>query len=102
MDLFEERLARIGADVEAARVRAAAASTFRQGAGQVRGRGSRDGVEVIVDSAGAVIDVGFGREFAWLKEPLLAAYRDARRDAGRAMMELAAGSSGWRILRSVA
>jgi len=94
VDAFEERLAQLDADVEAARKRAASATAFRQGTEEVRGRGTKDGIEVVVDSAGSLVDVDLGEDLKWARDAILAAYRQARQDAGRAVVALAQENLG--------
>ena len=94
MDRFEERLARVGVDVEAARARAQAATTFRQGVEDVRGHGVHGGVEVVVDSGGTLVDVVLGAGLEELSRSVLGAYGQARKDAGRAVVSLARDAFG--------
>lgn len=94
VDGFDERLARLGVDVERAKARAVSASEFQRRVGEVRGRGSREGVEVTVDSSGALVDVDLGRDLAWVRDALLGAYGQARQDAGRAVVGLARDAFG--------
>lgn len=94
MDGFEERLRRLGFDMDAARARAESASQFRRGVEAVRGRGSRDGVEVVVDSAGNLVDVDLGRDLVEVRDAVIAAYQLARQDAGRAVVGLAGDAFG--------
>ena len=94
LDGFDERLARLGVDVEAAKARAVSASEFQRRVGEVRGRGSCEGVEVTVDSSGVLVDVDLGRDLAWVRDALLGAYGQARQDAGRAVVGLARDAFG--------
>lgn len=94
MDEFDQRLAALDADMETARKRAASASVFRQGVESVRGRGSCDGVEVVVDSSGVLVDVNLGRDLVEVREAILTAYQQARREAGRAVVGLAQDAFG--------
>ena len=94
MDPFDQRLAQLDVDIEAAHRRAASATAFRQGTEKVRGTSSVDGVEVTVDSAGTLIDVDLGRDLEWAKKAILSAYQKARQDAGRAVVALAQENLG--------
>ena len=94
VDGLEERLRRLGADVEAARERAASAGEFRRGLESVRGRGRCDGVEVVVDSSGSLVGLDLGRDLNDVRDAVLRAYGEARRDAGRAVVGLAGDAFG--------
>ena len=94
MDEFDQRLAALDADMETARKRAASASVFRQGVESVRGRGSCDGVEVVVDSSGSLVGLDLGRDLNDVRDAVLRAYGEARRDAGRAVVGLAGDAFG--------